>query len=350
MSYFGAATRLTLSALHYSGVARMLAPLSQGVGAIFMLHHVSNEPVRDFDPNAFLRVTPRFLQEMIDLVRESGMDVVSLDEAHRRLSQPGTQRRFACFTLDDGYRDNLEHAYPVFAANHVPFTIYIPSDYADGKADLWWLALEHVVRVSARLCVRAPGFERDLDCSDAPAKTQAFNAIYWWLRTLPEAEARLWVRERCREAGFDAHALAASLLMSWEEIRTLMRDPLCTIGAHTRSHMALGRLSAEDARAEIEDGCRRLEEMLGVRPAHFSFPYGDRASATPRDFEIARSLGFKTSVTTRKGLLFPQHADHLHALPRLSVNGSYQCKSYSACLMTGVPFLLFNGLRRVVTA
>jgi hypothetical protein len=64
----------------------------------------------------------------------------------------------------------------------------------------------------------------------------------------------------------------------------------------------------------------RIEQELGQRPAYFAFPCGDPGSAGPRDFALAARAGFKTAVTTRKGMLFSDHRDHLTALPRVSLN------------------------------
>ncbi|MGH6676193.1 MAG: polysaccharide deacetylase family protein, partial [Xanthobacteraceae bacterium] len=36
-----------------------------------------------------------------------------------------------------------------------------------------------------------------------------------------------------------------------------------------------------------------------------------------REAEISRSLGFRTAVTTRTGMVFPEHLNHRHALPRV---------------------------------
>lgn len=89
----------------------------------------------------------------------------------------------------------------------------------------------------------------------------------------------------------------------------------------------------------------RIEQVLGQRPAHFSFPYGDEGSAGPRDFALAREAGFKTAVTTRKGMLFPAHRRHLTALPRVSLNGEYQSLTYTALYLSGAPFALWNQRR-----
>ncbi len=344
------AAKATLLALYYSRLAHALSPVTGGAGVIFLLHRVTDEAVRPFEPNSILKVTPAFPDETIGLGREAGLEIVSLDDVHRRLVQNETRRRFACFTLDDGYRDNLEEAYPVFRRHKAPFTIFVTSDFADGTGDLWWLALERVIEASDAIAYEGTGPRRSFACADLKGKRAAFSAVYWWLRSRSELDARAWVDARCRELAIDTRALANSLLMDWRELGGLARDPLVTIGAHTRRHLALAGLPAEEARAEVAMGMDRIEHMLGLRPVHFSFPYGCRSSATERDIAIVRSLGLRTAVTTRKGLLYPEHRDHLHSLPRLSLNGAYQDKRYTASLMSGSPFALANGLRRVVTA
>jgi peptidoglycan/xylan/chitin deacetylase (PgdA/CDA1 family) len=138
--------KAAMSGLYHTGAHRLLAPYTQGVGVIFTLHHVRPEPEepRAFAPNRILEVTPEFLDAVLDQVQEAGLDVVSLDEAVLRLEQ-GDGRRFACFTFDDGYRDNLQYAYPLFKRRSLPLTMYVPTDYPGGHGELWWLALEEIV-------------------------------------------------------------------------------------------------------------------------------------------------------------------------------------------------------------
>ena len=94
----------------------------------------------------------------------------------------------------------------------------------------------------------------------------------------------------------------------------------------------------------------RIAQELGKRPVHFAYPYGDPGSAGPRDFALAKNAGFATAVTTRKGMLFPGHKDHLTALPRVSLNGDYQSLTYTALYLSGAPFALWNGFQQVNAA
>jgi hypothetical protein len=52
-------------------------------------------------------------------------------------------------------------------------------------------------------------------------------------------------------------------------------------------------------------------------------------------------------VTTQKGLLYPENANSLTALPRLSLNGDYQDIRYVKALLSGVPFAVMNTLQRI---
>jgi len=103
-------------------------------------------------------------------------------------------------------------------------------------------------------------------------------------------------------------------------------------------------------RAEMEMSRAVLEAALGRRPDHLAYPVGDATSAGPREFRIAAELGFKTAVTTRPGVLFKAHRDHLMALPRISVNGEFQRQRYLKVLMSGAGTAFWNGFRRVNAA
>ena len=134
--------RAGLEALYVTGAHRLFRPVFAGIGSIFMLHHV--RPARDtpFQPNSHLEVAPNFLRAVLVHLRARGIAIVTLDELHRRLSERDFSQHFACFTFDDGYRDNRDFALPVMREFDAPFTIYVTSDFAEGTGNLWWVVLE----------------------------------------------------------------------------------------------------------------------------------------------------------------------------------------------------------------
>ena len=349
----GNATQLlkfVLDGLYATHTHRLASRWTRGVGAIFMLHQVCPPSGDDFEPSSILQVTPEFLSKAIQLSRAQGFDIVSLDEVHNRLTSQDSIDPFVCFTLDDGYRDNLEYAMPVFEAHDAPFAVYLPDTFADGKADLWWLVLEAAIRNADQIAIKEVDTTWAFDTRSLAEKRIAHEKIYWWLRSIDEDEARCVVGLLAHEHGVDGAALARDLIMTWDEVRTMNASPLATIAAHTSTHYALAKLTEDRMQREIETNLTRLETELGERPQHFSYPYGCENSAGPREFRWLAKQRMKTAVTTRKGMLFAEHVDHLTALPRLSLNGDFQNPRHLEVLLSGAPFALLNKGRRINVA
>ena len=341
-----------LESLYFSGAYLALAPFVSGVGAILTLHHVRPARPGRFQPNRLLEVTPGFLSRVVEYLRRSDLDLVSLDEMHRRLSEGDFRRRFICLTFDDGYRDTLAHAYPILKQAGAPFAIYVATSFPDRLGELWWLALEAVIARNERIALEIDGRCRSFDCGTVEEKRALYDELYWWLRSRPtEPELRAIVRNLAACYNVDIAAFCRDLCMGWEELAQLAADPLVTIGAHTVNHKMLMKVPDDAAvRAEMEMSRAVLEAALGTRPNHLSYPVGDPTSAGPREFRIAAELGFKTAVTTRPGVLFKAHRDHLLALPRISVNGEFQRQRYLKVLMSGAGTAFWNGFRRVNAA
>jgi peptidoglycan/xylan/chitin deacetylase (PgdA/CDA1 family) len=298
-----------------------------------------------------LEITPEFLEEVLVAIRNAGIDIVALDDVPDRISRSDQSRRFVVLTFDDGYRDNLEFAWPILKRHDTPWTLFLPSAFADGRGELWWVVIEEAIARNRSIAVTLGGEARVFDCADTQAKRAAFGTVYAYLRSQETWEASMApVRELAATCGIDMARQCREMCMGWEEIAELAADPLVTIGGHTMTHPILSKLPEDRVRAEMTGGVRRIKEKLGVRPAHFSYPVGTPDAAGPREFAIAADVGFASAVTTRLGVLYPDHAGHMTALPRISVNGEFQRRRYLDVLLSGAPSALMNGFRRVDAA
>ena len=135
-----------------------------------------------------------------------------MDEVHQRLVQRQFARRFACFTLDDGYRDNRDFALPVMREFDAPVTVYVASDFAEGTGRLWWIALETVIAKASPIDATIGGTACRLDAIDASAKQAAFDRLHDWLRALCRRSTTCSARSSalCARYGVDEAASAAS--------------------------------------------------------------------------------------------------------------------------------------------
>lgn len=334
-------------AIAATGADRWGKGLAQGKGAVLMLHHVRPALAAGFTPNGLLEITPDFLDRALTLIRAEGYDIVPLDEALARLADPRPGRFFVALTFDDGYRDNLDLAWPVLAKHQAPWTLYVAPGFAERSARLWWLELEEAIRALPRVSIELPDGRFDAPAGTDAEKQSAFDRLYWRLRRGPETILLAAISELAGQAGVDPVALVERECLPLETLRALAGAPGVTIGAHTMSHPMLAKHPQDVARAEIGESKAWLEEKLGMPIRHFAYPVGDPTSAGPREFALAKEAGFASAVTTRPGHLFAEHAEHLHALPRVSLNGLHQSDAALKALLSGLPFLLWNRGRKV---
>jgi peptidoglycan/xylan/chitin deacetylase (PgdA/CDA1 family) len=342
--------KLVLHAARFSGLAPLLRSSLGGIGAILMLHRVTAGAGTPLGINRHLVITPEFLDAAITEMKRLGYLFTTMDDAVERLKVGRKLPRFAAITADDGYRDNLSEALPILEKHAAPLAIYVSPSLTNHTSDLWWDVLEDIVTAREEVYLTTPKGRVAIDCTTPARKIAANRQIHNYLtQDLPEHEQQTVFRDMARVAGIDYERPARETLMDWDEIRTIAAHPLITIGAHTVNHYNLRRLSDEKAWYEIVDASRIIEMETGVKPHHMAYPYGYESAVGEREIALAAAAGYATAVTTRHGVLYPGHAAHLHALPRISVNGRYQSVAHLRTMLSGVTTPLANS-GRLVTA
>lgn len=329
------AIRAAFDLLWATRMPRLSRLLSQSRGVIFTLHRVLPDAPAAFSPNSILQVTPDFLDYTLERLRDLEIDIVSLDDAVDRLAAPVKGRPFVVLTFDDAYRDNLQFALPILQRHRAPFTLYVPTAFPDGIGQLWWQAIEDIIARQDAVAFTEGNDTEYVDTRTTAEKNDAFNRLYWQMRKMPEPARLKLLGEFAASYGYDLDKQCRDLIMSWQELRLFAGEPLCTIGAHTVNHYELAKLPLEQARHEITQSVDIIEAQFGLRPAHLSYPLGGPLSCGPREFELARELGFRTAVTTRPGGLYPHHLQSLTALPRVSLNGHFQERRYVDVFASG---------------
>lgn len=354
MSLKHAAVDLTLRGIGGTVAGRLAQGWMRGLGAILMFHHVRPWRAREAAPNRELEITPEFLDETLGLLKRRGIAIVTLDEAVERLEQAARGEPagapFAALTFDDGYRDNLEWALPILKRECAPMTLFVTTGFAAREVGLWWVEAEQALLRAGSLDVMLAGRRLALPAGSAAQKARAGASLMAALRALPQDRVDEAVSALSRDHGVDGRALTAELCLDWTELAEIAAEPLVTIGAHTRTHPMLATLAEGRARSEIADAKAEIESRLGLPVRHLAYPVGSPSAAGAREFRLAREAGYASAVTTRPGMLFSEHAGHMHALPRLSINGRHQSRAALDALLTGAPFLMANRGRRINVA
>ena len=335
--------RAALRSLAVLRADRFLPEPDDVAGIVVTLHHVAPDSPKSFAPNAHLSITPDFLDAFVAHRKAKGWRFVPIMDLVAGGGEGGARR--IAVTLDDGFRDNAKHAWPVFRRHSVPFTIYVCPGFSDATAELWWEALERIVAGTEAVSLIGAGPADTLPTRSPAEKNRAFNVWAAWLTSeADETRQREVIHALADKYRVSLAALARELVMDWDTVRAIAADPLCTIGAHTMTHPALARLPAETALREMRESADRIALEIGARPATIAFPYGYPAAASRRESELAEEAGFSASFTTRPGTI-PRTGGR-HGLPRISLNGLHQDLRAIDVLLTPGLWALRSRLRK----
>jgi peptidoglycan/xylan/chitin deacetylase (PgdA/CDA1 family) len=282
-----------------TGTLRLVHRLSIPSIVILRYHSVQEDPDKFATTigTDCIHAVPVFERHMELLARRfspiSMDDVLSFLEGGRL-----PPRRAVVVTLDDGFKDNFQVAAPILNRFAIPATFYVLVDSVDRSTAPWYCRLRHMFLTSRNpnWTDRSTGTIREL-------KSSADRYTAFLAATDLCAGSSLSVREeymRHAEEALDPKPFPAEseLMMTWDEARALIRSGH-TVGAHTMTHPNLAHIGIEEARSELGDSKRRLQNELGQSVRHFSYP---SPALNPHwnetTLRLTVELGYSTAVTT----------------------------------------------------
>jgi peptidoglycan/xylan/chitin deacetylase (PgdA/CDA1 family) len=332
-----ALARLGLELGYFTGIARILARRTGGLGVILRFERVRPRLAGGFQPLRSHEITPEFLERTLKALKRWRFDIVSIGEVVERLRAPAAhRRRFVCLTFDGGYSDFLSHAYPVLARHKVPFTLYIPASFPDGLGELWWLALEQVIAQHERIGLVIDGVEQRFACGRMREKREVYDVLYDWLRSLSQAERSLAINDLCGRYRVDLKAVSRDAVMSWPQLGELAADPLASIGSATLNYPVLSRSVNDVAERELKMGRAVVEAAIGQKAPHVAYPFGDNRAFGRRHILIATQLDFASAVTAEPGVIAAGNQTAVMSMPRITWDGRRRSLRTMRVILTGV--------------
>jgi peptidoglycan/xylan/chitin deacetylase (PgdA/CDA1 family) len=211
-------------------------------------------------------------------------------------------RRVAAMTIDDGYRDAYDIAFPILRQRRMPATVFVVTDFIDRKAWMWpdkvrFLALNTPMK---QIAAPVAGDQLCLELSDRRARLAAADRVNAVLKRLPN---------KAKEEAIARLALTLDLPLpelppadfgplTWEQAREMMAGQI-EFGSHTVTHPILTRVDDAQLWHELGASRSRIEAVLGKRADLFCYPNGD---VDARVLRTAERAGYQCAVTTRHGL------------------------------------------------
>lgn len=244
---------------------------------------------------ASVSATPAgFDRQMRHLARR--YQVVSTQEVLAALwGGPALPPKAVLVTFDDAYRDFGDIAWPILRRHGLPATLFVPTAFPDHpEREFWWDRLHRVFDATSRTVLDDPITGR-LPLDSRTTRASSLRALEARLKSVPHAEAMHAVERVCAQLGEEG--APASRVLGWDALRELAQDGV-TLAPHTRTHPALSRLPADEARAEIRGSREDLQREIGTSPPIFAYPFG---AHDDRVVQLMREEGFELALTCIDG-------------------------------------------------
>ena len=328
--------------IRYSRLQNIFRPFFSGIGYILVFHRVCNEDNSLF--NKDLSVSPEYLESVIKYFISKKIDIITLDECYNRITSRSKTNRFVVFTFDDGYKDNLEQALPVFEKYQVPFALFLTTGFPDNKAVFYINLLEELILKNDGISFESSGKPHFYRAMTNVEKKDAFREIKMFLKISDGKTRDSRLRSVFGNAYEGLFSNTAELMLSWDQILNLSKHNLVTIGSHTRGHFPLSRLTEDEVADEINGSSRELEERTGKPVKYLAYPYGGQAEAGEREIRIAEKCGMKMAFTACNGNIFRRHANNLFSLPRIGLNKNWSV-SHIDLYINGLTPLIYRHIK-----
>jgi peptidoglycan/xylan/chitin deacetylase (PgdA/CDA1 family) len=306
---------LVASVANYTGVLDAYAlarrKLTKSQVAILGYHRVCPATDRESHEAAEI-VSPGSFREQIKYLSKH-FEILSLDQltAIVRSASPLPERA-AVITLDDGYKNNYEYAYPLLQEYDIPATIFVVTGNLDNEELFWWDRVAYILKHTTKRQLDL-GQLGNYRLESEGSRFHAIASIIEKLKRISDDKKNLLVDKLSRICEVKIqHHLGRGVLLSWEDVREMSRGGIA-FGAHSVNHPILTNMPLERARDEIAESKRILERRLGKSVTHFSYPNGDYNTAIA---ELVASSGFTCAVSMGVGRLISP-ADDVYGLDRI---------------------------------
>ena len=277
---------------------------------ILMLHGTSDPK----HPSTWTPLRPQYSSEYIDWcmgIISKYYRFIHFEEAVNILKGMKPSMEYGItITMDDGYRNNIVDALPVFRKYNAPMTIFLPAANIENRTPMWFDRLDYIIQMANH---NGKKFNIGNDTFSFSAKGR--DDLIASYASFREMIKKQYTDEEAFYAKIDeivsyfeyssGKSLVNifendpwSLLLNWEEIKKYQGEEV-QFGSHTMNHYRVNGLKEDTLRHQLFESKKLIETRTGNACNYIAYPDGD-CSVTAKN--MAFESGYDAGVTTSEGI------------------------------------------------
>lgn len=267
----------------------------RGNGAILTYHRVLPDSIISQDSILNIAVSISNFRKQIKYLKNN-FSILPINNFLRHINSESKQFKIL-ITFDDGYKDNLDHAFPILKEFNVPAIIYVITKFIGNTSLPWWNKLDDFLRNNSSLKNKKKRF------------SYVKRVFLLGDQLKIDKQLSLFINKNNKKNN--------QIFLNHKEVKYLSEQKLITIGSHSHSHYNFSRLEDKQAFNEFKISKSILEKIIKKKITHFSYPYGDYENINFSHIRFLKQLGYISAMTTIRNKM--DHPDTF-LLPRIFVN------------------------------
>ncbi|MEQ1603583.1 MAG: polysaccharide deacetylase family protein [Pyrinomonadaceae bacterium] len=242
--------------------------------------------------------------------------IISLTDAVRYLADgEELPNRTAVLTIDDGYRDFYDVAFPILREFDLPATIYVVTGFLDRTCWIWTDKARYLLTETKLDRLSFTIGERFFDeiLGDTDSRLALAGKINSELKKLSDSEKDRVLNELANSLSVHLDETPPSAFgpITWDQAREMAAAGI-EIGSHTVNHPILTNVDADALTEELSVSRTVLEGQLQTDNLHFCYPNGN---VSQRERDAAENAAYASAVTTK--IRICERSDDRFLLPRI---------------------------------
>lgn len=272
---------------------------------IYMIHRP--QP----DNGAYEGLSPELLDKCLEYAKQNGFEFSYIDDlVADALAGKKPARPTICFTLDDGYQDQVDQLVPILLKHQAKPTLYVINDLVD-QIDWPWDSKLSYALWQCRLKdleFQSQGKKFQLDLSTPNARILSRRQLTRFGKTLPSTALHQFVADALTAIAVElpCQAPKAYQPVTWDSLRAAEKQGL-RIGSHACSHQVFSALSDDEIRDELRKSKLRLSQEIENPSRVFCYPSGTARDFSSHHIDIVEQAGFVAALTSIPGNIRLRH-------------------------------------------